>query len=123
MDEWVMYAWVEMVLAPYVATAPEDIIPLLILDSYQRHMMASVVSKIQELGVEVKHIPGRCTSLCQPVDVGFNKPFKSRVQKMWINWMIAKGVQEGTTSLPTRRDVAVWVDEATAKMKEKRQII
>jgi hypothetical protein len=76
MDEQVMLAWVEEVLAPYVATAPEEIIPLLILDSYQCHMMASVVYKIQELGVEVKHIPGRCTSLCQPVDVGFNKPIQ-----------------------------------------------
>jgi hypothetical protein len=123
MDERVMLTWFEEVLAPYVATAPEDIIPLLIWDSYRCHMMASVVSKIQGLGVEVKHIPGGCTYLCQPVDVGFNKPFKSRVQKMWINWMIAKGVQEGTTSLPTRRDVAVWVDEAMAKMKEKQQII
>ncbi len=79
MDEQVMLAWVEEVLAPYVVMAPEDIIPLLILDSYQCHMMASVVYKIQELGVEVKHIPGGCTSLCQPVDIGFNKPFKSHV--------------------------------------------
>jgi hypothetical protein len=37
--------------------------------------------------------------------------------------MITEGVQEGTTSLPTRCDVAVWVDEAMAKMKEKQQII
>jgi hypothetical protein len=123
MDEWVMLAWVEELLSPYVPTAPEDIIPLLILDTYRCHMVASVVSKIQELGVKVKHIPGGCTSLCQPVDVGFNKPFKSLVQKMWINWIIAKGVQEGTTSLPTRRDVTVWVDEAMAKMMEKQQII
>jgi hypothetical protein len=123
MDERVMLAWVEEVLALYVATAPGDIIPLLILDSYQCHMMASVVSKIQELGVEVKHIPGGCTSLCQPVDVGFDKPFKYRVQKMWINLMIAKGVQEGTTTSLTRCNVAVWVDEAMAKMKEKQQII
>jgi hypothetical protein len=123
MDERVMLAWVEEVLAPYAATAPEDIILLLILGSYRCHMMASVVSKIQELGVEVKHIPGGCTSLCQPVDVGFNKPFKSHIQKMWINWMITKGVQEGTTSLSMRLDVAVWVVEAMAKMKEKRQII
>jgi hypothetical protein len=117
------YSNIEEVLAPYVATAPEEIILLLILDRYQCHMMASVVSTIQELGVEVKHIPGRCTSLCQPVDVGFYKPFKSRVRKMWINWMIAEGVQEGTTSSLTRCDVAVWVDKAMAKMKEKRQII
>ncbi len=37
--------------------------------------------------------------------------------------MIAEGVQEGTTSSPTRRDVAVWVDKAMTKMKEKQQII
>jgi hypothetical protein len=80
MDKQVMLAWVEEVLAPYVTTAPEDIIPLLILDSYQCHMMASVVYKIQELGVEVKHIPGGCASPSQPVDIGFNKPFKSHVQ-------------------------------------------
>ena len=123
MDKHVMLAWVEEVLAAYVPTAPDDIVPLLILDSYQCHMMASVVYKIQELGVKVKHIPGGCTSLCQPVDVGFNKPFKSCVQKMWIKWMIAEGVQEGTTSSPTRRDVAVWVDEAMAQMKEEQRII
>jgi hypothetical protein len=79
MAEQVILAWVEEMLAPYVTTAPEDIIPLLILDRYQCHMMASVVYKIQELGVKVKHIPGGCTSLCLPVDVGFNKPFKSHV--------------------------------------------
>jgi hypothetical protein len=43
MEEHVMLAWVEEVLAPYVATAPDDIVLLLILDSYRCHMMASVV--------------------------------------------------------------------------------
>ncbi len=71
----------------------------------------------------MKHIPGRCTSHCQPVDVGFNKPFKSCIHKMWINWMITEGVQEGTTSSPLRCDVTVWVDEAMAKMNKKQQII
>jgi hypothetical protein len=42
---------------------------------------------------------------------------------MWIKWMIAKGIKEGTTSLPTRRDVAVWVDEAMVQMKEEQWII
>jgi hypothetical protein len=46
MDEQVMVAWVEEVLAPYVATAFKDIIPLLISDRYQCHMMALVVHKI-----------------------------------------------------------------------------
>ena len=79
MDEAVMVAWVDEVLAPYVAKAPENVVPLLILDSYHCHMMGSVIQQIQELGVEVQHIPGGCTFLCQPVDVGFNKPFKDRI--------------------------------------------
>jgi transposase len=123
MDERVMLAWVDEVLKPYVADAPEHIIPILILDSYRCHMMASVVTKIQELGIEVKHIPGGCTSLCQPVDVGFNKPFKDRVRRQWVSWMIAEGVNHGTTSAPTRRDVATWVDRAMAEMKSEVGII
>jgi hypothetical protein len=34
MDEVVMLAWVDDILRPYVQTAPDDLIPLLILDSY-----------------------------------------------------------------------------------------
>ncbi len=95
----------------------ETIIPLLILDSYRCHMMGSVVQRIQELGVEVRHIPGGCTSLCQPVDVGFNKPFKDRMRKQWLSWMIAKGIIHGTTKPPSWRDVAGWVDRAMMEMK------
>ena len=35
--------------------------------SYWCYMMTSVVDSIQQLGEEVEHIPGGCTSLCQPV--------------------------------------------------------
>ena len=123
MDETVMLAWVDRVLWPYVDTAPEDIIPIPILDSYRCHMMASVVQKIQELGVEVKHIPGGCTSLCQPGDVGFNKPFKNRVRRLWTEWMISEGITNGTTSTPTRLNIATWVDQAMADMSAKRRIV
>ena len=77
MDERVMLFWVEKVLKPYVLTAPDNIVPILFLDSYRCHMMASVVQAIEDLGVEVEHIPSGCTALCQPVDIGFNRPFKS----------------------------------------------
>ncbi len=123
MDEAVMIVWVDEVLAPYVATALDDVIPLLILDSYQCHMMALVVQKIQELGVEVKHILGGCTSLCQPVNVGFNKPFKDRLRRTWLSWMITESVIHGTTGTPTRQDVATWVPSAMAEMKREGEII
>jgi hypothetical protein len=84
MDERGVIEWVDNVLKPYVANAPDHIIPFVILDSYHCHMMASVVKRIQELGIEVKHVPGGFTSLCQPVDVGFNKPFKDPVRRQWM---------------------------------------
>ncbi len=106
MDEVRMIAWVNEVLAPYIATAPDDIVPLLVLDSYQCHMMASVVQMIQELGVEVKHIPGGCTPLCQPVNVGFNKPFKDCMRRQWTSWMMSEGIIHGTTSQSVRLNEA-----------------
>jgi DDE superfamily endonuclease len=108
MDEAVMLLWVERVLKPYVLGAPEHIVPLLFLDSYRCHMMSSVVNKIQELGVEVEHIPGGCTGLCQPVDVGVNKPFKDRIRGQWESWMVQEGLANGTTSPPSRQDVSRW---------------
>jgi hypothetical protein len=44
MDEEFMLPWVGQVLGPFVATAPNGVIPILFLDSYRCHMMASVVT-------------------------------------------------------------------------------
>jgi hypothetical protein len=76
--------------------------------------------QIYELGIEVKHIPGGCTSLCQPVDVGFNKPLKDWVWWQWLSWMIAKGFIHSTTSPPSWHDVANYVNWAMMGMKGRR---
>ena len=49
--------------------------------------MAPVVQCINALGVQIINIPPGCTFLCQPVDVGMNKPFKNRVKEHWRNWL------------------------------------
>ena len=108
MDEEAMLVWVDRVLQPYIETAPPGVMPIIFLDSYRCHMMASVVTKIQDLGVEVQHIPGGCTALCQPVDIGVNKPFKNRLRSEWEKWMILEGLEHGTTSPPTRADIIRW---------------
>ena len=94
MDERVMRVWVQRVLKPYVEEVPLHITPLLILDSYRCHTMPTVVSDIQALGCEIEIIPGGCTGLCQPIDVGIGKPLKSRARHLWEEWM----VQECTTN-------------------------
>ena len=99
---------VEKVLKPYVESAPESVVPLLLLDSYHCHVMASVVNEIQELGVEVEHIPGGCMYLYQPVDIGINKPCKIHMRHQWEIWMISEGMVKGTTSPPTREQIVNW---------------
>ena len=94
MDEQVMLIWVEKVLKPYVESAPEGIVPLLLLDSYHCHVMASVVNERQDLGVEVEHIPGSCMYLCQPVDIGISKPYKKHMRHQWEIWMISEVMVE-----------------------------
>ena len=91
-SEDIMLEWVHDVLAPYVATAPPGIVPLLYLDSFRVHMMGSVVSAsaIQAIGVEVEFIPPGCTGLVQPVDVGYNKSFKAKVKDQYMNWLMAQ---------------------------------
>ena len=108
MDERVCMQWVDEVVTPWVATAPEHIVPMLILDSYRCHLMESVVTKIQDLGVEVKHIPGGLTSLCQPVDVGINKPLKNRIRRKWEQYMIYIGIEQVKTQPPSRQMMAQW---------------
>ena len=126
MDERCMLLWVELCLKPHVATSPTGIIPILFLDSYRCHMMASVVDAIQELGVEVELIPGGCTCLCQPVDVGINKPFKKRICDLWQTWMMGD-MSEGTTTVtvgaPTRELIRDWCIDAYKQMQSETTII
>jgi len=42
------------------------------------------------LGVEVQHIPGGCTSLCQPMDIGVAQSLKDDLKNQWESWMIKK---------------------------------
>ena len=117
MDKHVLLKWVDILLAPYVQHAPKGIVPVIFLDSYRAHMMSSVVQRIEALGIDVFHIPGGCTGLCQPVDVGFNKPFKSRMHKQWDEWMLMQWDQitaVDDTPKPSRHIVSEWVTAAYA---------
>jgi len=113
MDEVCMLRWVDEILKPYlkVNPPPPGIVPVILLDAYRCHMMASVTDAIAELGIEIIHIPGGCTGLTQPPDVGINKPFKSRVHVLWEEWMINEIHCTGLVYVPTREDISGWVAE------------
>ena len=110
--EEVMLDWVKLVLAPWAAKAPPDIVPILLLDQFKVHMMASVVTAIQELGVQVEHIAAGCTGVVQPVDVGYNKAFKAKMCEEYTLWMVT---QDPDLPIPTttRRQLSEWIISAT----------
>jgi hypothetical protein len=94
-------AWIDEVLAPYVKNVPKGIVPLLLLDQYKCHLMASIVNRIEALGVQVEHIPSGCTGLVQPVDVGIGKPLKNRMRHQWEEFMIDEGMKTSFTKPPS----------------------
>jgi hypothetical protein len=121
MDEVCMLRWVEEILKPYLAVNPPPlgIVPVILLDAYRCHMMALVTNKIANLGIEIIHIPGECTGLTQPLDVGINKPFKSRVRALWEEWMIDEINRTGLVYAPTHEDISSWVAEVVWGMDGK----
>ena len=108
MDESVMLQWVDRVLKPWSETVPENIVPYLLLDLYKVHLMTTVTQQIESLGIEVDHIPGGCTGLAQPIDVGIGKPFKNRVRHKWEDWMLDGTIDEDVTKPPTCLQVVEW---------------
>ena len=54
--EDIMYTKIDQVLFSHAATVPQGIIPILLHDMYQNHMMFSVIDSIQDIGIQVIHI-------------------------------------------------------------------
>ena len=110
MDAKMMNLWIDLVLVPWKESRKPGVVPLLILDAYRVHMMGSIVNRIQSLGIEVQHIPGGCTWLCQPIDVGINHPIKKEMTEQWEKWLFnGGGVVDGVAKEPTRNLVAEWI--------------
>ena len=113
MDESVMLDWIARVLRPWAEEAPAHIRPIVILDSYRCHTTTDRVrAEINRLGVDLIHIPAGCTCLCQPVDVGINKPFKNTLRNRWEDYLLGnQGALDvgGRIPSPSRETLADWI--------------
>jgi hypothetical protein len=82
--------------------------------------VASVVEQIQQLGIEVQHIPGGCTGLRQPLDIGYNKPLKNQIKVLWEAWMLSEEMLMTRMAPPSQQQlIAEWVHTATQMMPER----
>jgi hypothetical protein len=122
-DERCMLIWVRECLKPWkeaLIATHGPMVPVLILDAFRVHMMASVVNYIQSLGIDVIHIPGGCTYLCQPLDVGVNRPLKRHLNQSWEAWMEREGIT--TLAKPSRKLIGEWIVDAY-KSLEKQTVV
>src|ERR1044071_9618435 len=88
---------------------------MLVYDSFRGHLEESVKKKLHESRFDLAVIPSGLTSVCQPLDVTINKPFKDNLRKEWHIWMAGGGA--GVTAAGNLRraklsDVCVWVKNA-----------
>ena len=70
---------------------------LLVYDAFAAHVTESLKAAFARENTNLAVIPGRLTSILQPLDVYLNKPFKDGVRKRWMEWM-AEGIHEFTAS-------------------------
>lgn len=85
---------------------------MMLYDSFRSHLEESVKTKFKQHNFHLAVIPGGLTSVCQPLDVSINKPFKDNLRKEWHEWMCkgGSGVTEGGNLKKARiSDVCGWV--------------
>ena len=61
---------------------------MLVYDSFKSHLEESVKRKFCGSGINLAVIPGGLISICQPLDVSINKPFKDNLCKEWHVWQV-----------------------------------
>ncbi|RLN11030.1 hypothetical protein BBJ28_00009198 [Nothophytophthora sp. Chile5] len=76
-NERVMMEWIDLCWR-YIVTEPT----VLILDSLKVHRSETVISALADLGTVVRFVPGGCTGIAQPLDVGVMSPFKQAVRRL-----------------------------------------
>jgi hypothetical protein len=103
-------------------TNSETKIPaMMVYDSFRGHLEESVKQKFHENGFDLAVIPGGLTSICQPLDVAINKPFKDNLRKEWHIWMANGGAGEtaaGNLRRAKLSDVCGWVKRSWDNISE-----
>jgi hypothetical protein len=85
---------------------------MMVYDSFRGHLEESVKTKLKLHNFHLAVIPAGLTSVCQPLDVSINKPFKDNMRKEWHEWMCQGGAGEtaaGNLKRAKIGDVCGWV--------------
>lgn len=107
--------WVTRVWGPN----RDDVRRLLALDQAPIHKTEAAQKAFSEVDTDVVLIPGGCTSILQPADVSWIKPFKDHLRGIWAKFMrVGATTPKGNLKKPSRQDVITFVAEAWATVSE-----
>ncbi|GBC16278.1 pogo transposable element with KRAB domain [Rhizophagus irregularis DAOM 181602=DAOM 197198] len=94
---------------------------MMVYDSFRGHLEESVKTKFKQHNFHLAVIPAGLTSVCQPLDVSINKPFKDNLRKEWHEWMCKGGAGEtaaGNLKRARVSDVCGWVKRSWDAISE-----
>ncbi len=118
-DEDRMKLWIRKIWKPFVMQKREkyrdrrDLCFILQLDNFKAHLTQGVISELMKLSTLMVEVPASCTSNAQVLDVGINKPFKDRMDKLRTQWML-----ENPTGSVSRPLISTWIAAAWRSITE-----
>ena len=105
-----MSQWMDVNFADNVGPA------LLLLDKFSGHWTEEVKQAAERNNVILMLVPPGCTSVSQPADVAWNKPFKDYIRRSWADCMIERLSKGQPIECPTRDTVVRWILDSWEKV-------
>jgi len=81
MNSALMVRYLREIIQPYLNGRPGA----LIMDHYRAHWTDEVLKCADDMKLQLIKVPKGMTSVCQPLDMHFNGPFKQARQSLWSN--------------------------------------
>lgn len=78
--------WFKVIVLPYFRQFDNDQPKVMIGDNLASHVSPTVIEKCQEYNIRFVLLPSNSTGICQPLDVAYFKPLKSKWSKVLADW-------------------------------------
>lgn len=89
------------------------------MDRYPAHRHRQVLDAVQEGNGVHSFIPGRCTSILQPLDLTVNRSFKCHLRTIWKAWKVGHTDEHGHCEQISRAEVVRMVSLAWERVNER----
>ncbi|GFV83257.1 pogo transposable element with KRAB domain [Trichonephila clavipes] len=113
MNEQIMLSWLQTIWRKRNSFFRPK--AFLIMDSMKSHVSENVKNTLKSVSAKIAIIPGGLTKKLQPLDVGINRSFKSKVRKLWEQWMSdgeKNYTKTGKLKWASYENVSCWVLKA-----------